>query len=137
MNMPYIPSLKPNLSPKWNWIVLALVTLLLLFLSIFKGMARADDWTSFTNDQIANAIYKAEGGEKAKVPYGILSVKVKDSQEARRVCINTIRNNRVRFAKQSKYSDFIEFLGSKYCPVSAHKLNKNWVKNVKSILRKQ
>ena len=30
------------------------------------------DWLSFTNEQIANAIYLAEGGTKAKVPYGIL-----------------------------------------------------------------
>ena len=90
----------------------------------------------YTNEQIANAIYWAEGGAKAKVPYGILSVKVKDEAEARRVCINTIRNNRIRFTQQTKYKDFIEFLGSRYCPVSAHKLNRFWVGNVKKFLAK-
>ena len=95
--------------------------------------ARASEWT---NNQIANAIYKAEGGAKAKVPYGILSVKVKNEAEARRVCINTIHNNHIRFTKQNKYTDFIEFLGSRYAPVSAHKLNKFWVRNVKYQLAK-
>lgn len=97
----------------------------------------ANDWLRFTNDEIANAVYRAEGGKKAKVPYGILSVRVKDEADARRVCIRTIQNNRARFAKQTKYDDFIEFLGSKYCPVSEHKLNRFWVKNVKSILGKE
>jgi len=107
------------------WRIIAFVGWILFFVSL--GLARAE----YTNDQIADAIYLAEGGARAKVPYGILSVKVKDEAEARRVCLNTIRNNRIRFTKQNKYTDFIEFLGSRYCPVLAHKLNRNWVKNVK------
>lgn len=109
---------------------------LILLLPLASGAAETSkiDWLKFSNNQIADAIYKAEGGEKAKVPYGILSVKVKDEQDARKVCLNTIRNNRIRFAKQTKHNDFIEFLGSKYCPVSAHELNKNWVRNIKYFL---
>ena len=99
-----------------------------------------NNWTDYSNDEIADAIYKAEGGSKAKIAYGILSVKVKDAQEARQVCINTIRNNRVRFANQNKFTDYIEFLASRYCPVGADNdksgLNKNWVKNVKYFLTK-
>ncbi len=92
----------------------------------------------YSDNELADAIYQAEGGGKAKVPYGILSVKVKDEQEARRICLNTIRNNRVRFANQNKFTDYIEFLASRYCPVGASNdpqgLNKNWVKNVKYFL---
>ena len=85
---------------------------------------------AYTDNQIANAIYRAENS--VKYPYGIKSINTHGNKDyARKICLNTIRNNRVRFAKQTKYKDFIEFLGSRYCPVSAHKLNRNWVKNVK------
>lgn len=39
------------------------------------------------------------------------------------------------------FTDYIEFLGSRYCPVGADNdpqgLNKNWVKNVKYFLTKK
>jgi hypothetical protein len=99
------------------------------------------NWLDYSDDEIADAIYQAEGGSKAKVPYGILSIKVEGDQEARRICLNTIRNNRVRFANQSIFTDYIEFLGSRYCPIGADNdpqgLNKNWVKNVKYFLTKK
>ena len=92
---------------------------------------------AYSDVEIVNAIYKAEGGAKAQYAYGIRSVKYSDINEARRICFNTVRNNRVRFAKQNKYSDYIEFLGSRYCPVSAHKLNQYWISNVKYFLTKK
>ena len=88
---------------------------------------------AYTDNEIANAIYHAEGGSHTNYPYGIKSVK---TNNPRRVCLNTIKNNRIRFTKQTEYTDFIEFLGSRYCPPKAHKLNENWVKNVKAYLRK-
>lgn len=101
---------------------------------------KSTNWLSFTDEQIADAIYQAEGGPKAKAPYGILSIKVEGEQEARRICLNTIRNNRVRFANQNKFTDYIEFLASRYCPIGATNdplgLNKNWVKNVKFFLER-
>ena len=93
---------------------------------------------AYTNDQIANAIYKAENSKC--FPYGIKSVNTFGNENvARKICLNTIRNNRVRFVKQDKYKDFIEFLGSRYCPTtikSEYHLNKNWVYNVKYYLSK-
>jgi len=41
--MPYIPSLRPNPTPKWHWIFFALLILLLLFLSIIKDVARGEE----------------------------------------------------------------------------------------------
>ena len=136
------------LQPKNQWqlpdpkffIPFVIAFLILIMLIVW---ARAEiDYLTFSNEQIANAIYLAEGGKKAKVPYGILSVKVKDEQEAKQICINTIRNNRVRFAKQNKYTDFIEFLGSRYAPIQSvandpKGLNRFWIKNVKYFLIKQ
>lgn len=91
---------------------------------------------TFTDTQLCNAIFLAEGGYKAQYLYGIRSVHYKDETEARKICLNTIRNNRKRFLNQTKYKDYLEFLANRYCPVSAHPLNKNWLKNVKYFLEK-
>jgi hypothetical protein len=90
-----------------------------------------------SNEQIADAIYKAEGGAKAKVAYGILSVRVKNEAEARQVCLRTIRNNRARWIKAGRPGEYINFLADRYCPPSVDKIgNINWKHNVKYFLRK-
>lgn len=108
--------------------------LALVFLLIFHSTSFAKDWT---DTQIVNAIFQAEGGYKAQYLYGIRSVPYKTEQEARRICFNTVRNNRKRFKRQTQYQDFLEFLGSRYCPPKAHKLNKHWLKNVKYYLERR
>ena len=81
-------------------------------------------------DKLANAIYYAEGGNKTKHPYGILTkYKVTTPRQA---CINTIKH---ALKDWNGEGDFIAFLGSRYCPIGAKNdptgLNKNWVKNVR------
>src|SRR3990167_7108119 len=53
-----------------------------------------------TDEQIVNAIYKAEGGKKTRFPYGIKSVKCEGEKECRKICLNTVKNNRVRYERQ-------------------------------------
>ena len=90
-----------------------------------------------SDDAIADAIYRAEGGAKARVPYGILSVRVHNEADARRVCLNTIRNNRKRWEKAGKPGEYLDFLADRYCPPSADPLgNKRWKANVRGILAK-
>jgi len=88
-------------------------------------------------ETLATAIYYAEGGAKTKFPYGIKSIDTKGNKEyARKICINTIRNNIKRFNNQNKYTDYIEFLGSRFCPTtipSEYALNRHWVGNVRKI----
>jgi len=108
--------------------------LALVFLLIFHSASFAKEWT---DAQIVNAIFHAEGGYKATYLYGIRSIPYKDEAEARRICFNTVRNNRKRFKKQTQYKDYLEFLGSRYCPPKAHPLNSNWVKNVKYFLERR
>ena len=109
------------------------VTILTLLLSFCLVTAHA-----FTDEQIVNAIFKAEGGYKATYLYGIVSVPYENEAEARQICFNTVRNNRVRFANQTKYTDYLEFLASRYCPIGADNdprgLNKNWLGNVRYFL---
>ena len=119
---------------KWVNIGLAILCAGLIIFS-YVLIASAED---YTDNQIANAIYRAENS--VKYPYGIKSIDTHgDKVYARKICINTIRNNRKRFANQTKYDDFITFLGSRYCPVAGDKtgLNIHWVKNVKYFLKKQ
>jgi hypothetical protein len=83
---------------------------------------------------LADAIYRAEGGPKARKPYGILGVPVKDEAEARRVAINTARNNYGRWMKAGKPGTYIDFLANKYTPPTADpKGNQNWKVNVPTI----
>jgi hypothetical protein len=88
-------------------------------------------------NRMVAAIYRIEGGDKARVPYGILSVKVKDKESARRVCYNTVRNNYVRWTKSGKPDDFAKFIAARYCPPSADAVgHKNWVNNFRKIVGK-
>jgi len=89
-----------------------------------------------TDEQIADAIYRAEGGARACVPYGILSVKVKDAADARHICLNTIRNNRRRWQAAGRPGDHIDYLADRYVPKSVDSQgNINWKRNVKFFLK--
>lgn len=109
-----------------------------LILFTLSACASAAKTPNYTDTQIVNAIFRAEGGHKAQYLYGIRSIKYRDEADARRICFNTVRNNRARFAKQTKYKDYLEFLASRYCPINCDNdrgTNKYWLKNVKYFLR--
>lgn len=87
-------------------------------------------------NRYVQAIYVAEGRSTAKVPYGILSVRVKNAAEARAVCFRTIQNTHNRWLDAGRPGDFIAFLGSRYCPPSVDLVgHRNWVRNVRKGLR--
>jgi len=65
------------------------MTRILCLLILSATATAADISPRFAND-IADAIHRAEGGPKASVPYGVLSVRVVDAQHAREVCLATI-----------------------------------------------
>ena len=111
--------------------------LILITLIMLAGCNQKPAWAEidYTNEQIANAIYKAEGGAKTSHPYGILAHYKHTSP--RQACLNTIAHARRDF----QGGDFISFLGARYCPVGASNdprgLNKNWVRNVKYFLSRE
>lgn len=111
------------------------VITILLFVLVLASASPAAAIEPQYAERIANAIYRAEGGSRAKVPYGILSVRVRNEKEARRVCLNTIRNNWQRWKKAGQPGQFIDFLGNRYCPPSIDPIgNRNWRRNVKYFL---
>ena len=97
---------------------------------------------TYTDDELADAIYLAEGGKNTKYPYGIRSVKCEGKDECRQVCLNTVRNNRKRYADYGykTHKSYLEFLANRYSPIDADNdpkgLNKNWLKNVLWFLTK-
>ena len=109
----------------------AVITGIIILIMMLCSDCRAD---IYNDEQIADAIYKAEGGDKTIYPYGIL--KKYKTTTPRQACINTIKHARRDWNGKG---DFISFLGSRYCPVGAKNdpkgLNKNWIKNVKYFLR--
>jgi hypothetical protein len=107
-------------------------TMLLVLLLAVAGAAAG----SF-EERMADAIFVSEGGSKAKVPYGILSCKVKDQSDARRICIRSIENNIKRWEAANRPCDFVTWMARRWTPIS-HDPNGhiNWIKNVNSLLKK-
>jgi len=91
-------------------------------------------------NQVVDAIYQAEGGVTAQYPYGIRSIPCDGAAACRRICYNTVRNNWRRWETAGRPGDYIDFLGSKYCPTSGNlspaerRLNGNWIRNVRYFL---
>lgn len=106
---------------------------LLLAAVLCLAAARAQAAELDTNKMV-QAIYRAEGGDKTKHPYGVLSVKCADKAEAERVCRNTVVNNWNRWQKAGAHGDFVEFLANRYCPKSADPVgNARWKLNMRKI----
>ena len=81
---------------------------------------------------ILQAIRKAENGKSGR-EFGVLHPRAVDTDLDTQAgwCAATIVKNRVRWVLAGYPGEFIDFLGARYCPPSAHSLNKNWTKNVK------
>ena len=113
-----------------------------LLAALLAGIAFGEE--SWTDSQIVEAIYLAEVGKAATFAYGIRSIKYNSITEARRICFNTVRNNRKRYAQYGykQYPDYFSFLASRYCPTEGKlsraekRVNKFWLKNLKYFLQK-
>lgn len=100
----------------WFYLVLALIAL-----------ASSGCCYGYTLDQWADAIHHAEENDN----YGILKhYKI----SYRQACKNTVLHKYHQWIKMGRRGRFIDYLGSKYCPVGAlddpHELNVNWIRNV-------
>lgn len=97
-------------------------------------IARANTPEYFS--RVVDAIYRIEGGEKTRFPFGVKSVRCEGYSECRRVCANTVRNNWRRWNEADRPGEFLDFLGNRYCPATVDPVgNKNWKKNIKRMVR--
>jgi hypothetical protein len=116
--------------------ILFLIGALALFLVVlFNGASYAD----YETEAIVEAIYKAEGGKKASVPYGIMYKGCNWNNESfcRKIAVNTVNNTRKRWIKAGQPKPFLEYLRDRYAPLSDHHLNEFWLRNVTFYLTKQ
>jgi hypothetical protein len=103
-----------------------------LFLSICSVSAY-ESMPDARANQIVDAIYKIEGGAKTKYPYGIKSIKTNNPRLA---CLQTVRNNYIRWQKAGSQGDYLTYLANVYCPKSADPIgNKNWIKNIHKLVK--
>ena len=94
---------------------------------------------AYTDEQVANAIYLAEGGAKTRYPYGVISVNThSDPAYAKKIVLNSIARSRERWRKAGRPVDWLAYFASRWCPVGAENdptgLNSNWLRNVRAIL---
>ena len=112
---------------------------ILVFMALIGSILNvcAPSHASYTLDEWADAIYRAEGGHSATYLYGIRSVKYKDEAEARQICKNTIYNTLIKYRESrcKEGEDDLSCLSRRYAPINADNdpkgLNANWKKNVK------
>jgi len=122
---------------KLNYWIAIIIGLIVMF-GLLSLAYSAEVWTDL---QIVEAIFKAEGGYKATWLYGIRSVSYANEAEARQICFNTVRNNRVRYAEYGykEFNSYLDFLGSRYCPIGCDNdrgTNRYWLSNVRYFLEK-
>jgi hypothetical protein len=90
----------------------------------------------YSNQEICDAIFIIEGGNKTNFPYGIKSVKCEGKDQCEKICLNTVRNNRLRFANQTKEAEFLKFFQNRYCP-NSEPMCESWLPNLKYYLEKK
>ena len=97
---------------------------------------------AYTDNQLADAIFKSEGDYKATYLYGIRSIPYKNEADARRICLNTIKNQRKRHLRHDCGKDYLACLAERYCPTTGklshteRKVNSYWLVNVQKFLKK-
>jgi hypothetical protein len=117
----------------------------LLTLSVLLSGCSNDPALAYTDDQLIMAIYYAEGGAAAEYPFGIRSVHCGSYANCKAICETTVKHNHQRFERfgHKRFKTYLDYLASRYCPCSGRtltaaekRLNRFWLKNVKSQLRR-
>jgi hypothetical protein len=114
--------------------IFGLIMSLVLWLGANKAEAGEIRYVDY--ETIAEAIYKAEGGDKAHYAYGIKSVRYRNKEHARQICVESVRNNVRRWYAAGKPGDFFDFMRNRYAPLSDADCNRHWAKNVRFYVAK-
>lgn len=107
------------------------ILITLIFIAIIFGLtklAHAETIEGYKINTWAEAIHHAEGNDN----YGILTHYEHTSYK--QACINTVRHKYKNWIRQGRRGNFIDYLGSQYCPVGCDNdngTNKYWIDNVK------
>ena len=104
-------------------------------------VAKRNPARTYSNIEIVDAIWMAEGADKTRFPFGICWVenrKIRPNEltkaEARITCLQSVRNGRARWEAAGRPCGLIEHIGRRYSPPEQ---NPHWVGNVMYFLEKQ
>ena len=118
--------------------------ILLLLCGVLRGqpfnVPNVNDLECPYAETLADVIYRAEGAERARVPYGVLSVPVAGEAHARAVTIESIHANWVRWTEVGRPGKtpeaFVDFMSRRWVPVKSDPIgHRNWRRNVALMLR--
>lgn len=94
-------------------------------------------------NKLIQAIYKAEGGRRASVPYGIMWKGCDWENEGlcKRIALNTVKNQWKRHKRHAAGHGYFDCLAERYAPTQGATndptgLNKHWRGNVGAIYAK-
>ena len=110
-----------------------LVLTAILFASLATPIVIGHTNTEPNYEQLADAIFKAEGGSKSSTPYGIRfkGCSWADPTYSSQICINTLKNTYKRHSLAKSSLSYLEFLRDRYAPLSDHPSNINWLPNTR------
>lgn len=93
---------------------------------------------TLNSNQVNKIVYAIGRAENSKqFPYGIRSIDTnKDINKAKAICKRSVICNYQRWQLSGKTNSFFQFMGNRYAPVSAAKVNENWIKNVEYFYNK-
>jgi hypothetical protein len=85
---------------------------------------------------IADAIHRAEGGAKARAPYGITSRRVRDHAHAREITLAAIRQEWDRWERGGRRGTYYAHLARRWCPPQHDRVgHRNLTRNLTLIMR--
>jgi hypothetical protein len=94
-------------------------------------------------DALLDAIYIAEGGQRASVPYGLIYQRYCRDEVGwcAHIAADLVRTHYERWAGAGRRGEFLEYLARRWAPIGAKNdpggLNRHWLRNVRWALRKQ
>ncbi len=87
-------------------------------------------------DDIADALWRAEGGHRARAPYGITTVRVRDHAHAREIALAAIRQEWDRWERGGRRGTFYQHFAARWCPAKSDRRgNANLARNLTAIMR--
>jgi hypothetical protein len=108
----------------------------LLALLLLSAAALAEPLTPGLERDLLDALYRAEGGPRARRPYGILTVRVRDAAHARSIAREVMREEWSDWECAGCPGTFPRWFARRWCPPSADaRGHRNLVRNLETLLR--
>jgi len=108
----------------------------LFFVLLLSATALAEPMSHRLERDLLDALYRAEGGHRARRPYGVLTVPVRHAAHAREVAREIMREEWTDWECAGRPGTFPRWFARRWCPPAADaRGHRNLVRNLESMLR--